>query len=102
MDFLKAKEKIVLLKSALRDMQTDIDTKHHTLYEEDVTLARHVSVQLSTLRIIQRQDHRNNVPAPTPEDYYRINLTTNFLIHALMQLEGRLEDTVLCATKDCQ
>ena len=31
MDLLKAKEEIVLLKSALRDMQTVIDTRHHSL-----------------------------------------------------------------------
>ena len=55
MDLLKAKEEIALLKSALTDMQTDIDTRHHALYEEAVTLARHVSVQPSMPRIIQRQ-----------------------------------------------
>ena len=59
MDLLKAKEEIALLKSALTDMQTDIDTRHHALYEEAVTLARHVSVQPSMPRIIQRQVHRN-------------------------------------------
>ena len=79
MDLLKAKEEIVLLKSALTGMQTDLNTRHHALYEEAVTLARHVSVQPSMPRIIQRQVYRNNAPAPTPEDYYRINLTTDFL-----------------------
>ena len=43
MDLLKANEEIVLLKSALRDMQTDIDNRHRTLYE-GVALARRVSV----------------------------------------------------------
>ena len=38
MDLLKANEEIVLLKSALRDMQTDIDNRQHTLCEEAVTL----------------------------------------------------------------
>ena len=99
MDLLKAKEDIVPLKSALTDMQTDIDTQHPTLYEEAVTLARRVSVQPSMSRIIQRQIHRNNAPAPTPEDYYRINLTTDFLNHALMQLESRFEDAVFVCYK---
>ena len=47
MDLLKAKEEIVLLKSALTGMQTDLNTRHHAryLYEEAVTLARRVSVQ---------------------------------------------------------
>ena len=99
MDLLKAKEEIALLKSALTDMQTDIDTRHHALYKEAVTLARHVSVQPSMPRIIQRQVHRNNAPAPTPEDYYRINLTTEFLNHTLAQLDSRFEDDVFVCYK---
>ena len=99
MDLLKAKEEILLLKSALRGMQTDLNTRHHALYEEAVTLARRVSVQPSMPRIIQRQVYRNNAPAPTPEDYYRINLTTDFLNHALMQLDSRFEDDVFVCYK---
>lgn len=99
MDLLKAKEEIVLLKSALTDMQTDIDSRHHTLYEEAVTLARRISVQPSTPRITQRQVHRNNAPAPTPEDYYRINPTRDFLNHALMKLETRFENAVFVCYK---
>ena len=96
MDLLKAKVEIVLLKAALRGMQMDLNTRHHALYEEAVALAiiRHVSVQPSMPRIIQRQVHRNNAPAPTPEDYYRINLTTDFLNHALVQLDSRFQDDV--------
>ena len=50
-------------------------------------------------RIVQRQVHRNNAPAPTPEDYYRINLTTDFLNHALVQLDSRFEDDVFVCCK---
>ena len=99
MDLLKANEEIVLLKSALRDMQTDIDNRHHTLYEEAVTLARRVSVQPSMPKIIQRQVHRKNAPAPTPENYYRISLATDFLNHALVQLKSRFEDAVFVCYK---
>ena len=79
MDLLKAKEEIVLLKSALTGMQTDLNTRHHALYEEAVTLARRVSVQPSMPRIVQRQVHRNNAPAPTPEDYYMQDQSDNRL-----------------------
>jgi len=37
MDLLKAKEEIVLLKSALTGMQTDLTWRNHPLYEEAVT-----------------------------------------------------------------
>ena len=84
----------------IRGMQSDLNTRHHALYEEAVTLARCVSVQPSMTRIIQRQVHRNNAPATTPEDYYRINLTTDFLNHALMQLDSRFEDDVLVCYKE--
>ena len=47
MDLLKAKEEICLLKSALTGMKTDLNTRHHALYEEAVTIARSVSVQPS-------------------------------------------------------
>ena len=100
MDLLKAKEEIVLLKSALRGMQTDLNTRHYALYEEAVTLARRVSVQPSIMpRIVQRQVYRNNAPSPTPQDYYRINLTTDFLNHALTQLDSRFEDDVYVCYK---
>ena len=99
MDLLKAKEEIVLLKAALRGMQTDLNTRHHALYEEAVTLARSVSVEPSMPRIIQRQVYRNNAPAQTPEDYYRINLTTDFLNHALMQQDNRFEDDIFVCYK---
>ena len=55
MDLLKVKEEIVLFKSALTDMQTDIDTSHHALYEEAVTLARQELDSLATERQISRQ-----------------------------------------------
>ena len=99
MHLLKAREEVLLLKSALRGMQTDLNTRHHALYEEAVTLARRVSVQPSMPRIIQRQVYRNNAPALTPEDYYRINLTTDFLNHVLMQLDSRFEDDVFVCYK---
>ena len=81
-------------------METDIDTRHHTLYEEAVTLARRVSVQPNMPRIIHRQVHRNNAPATTPEDYYRINLTTDFSTMLLCTLKADLKMLFLCATKD--
>ena len=43
MDLLKSNEETVTLKSALRDMQTDTDNRHRTLYE-GVALTRRVSV----------------------------------------------------------
>ena len=78
-------------------MQADIDARHHHLYTEAVNLARSVSVEPSMPRIVHRQVYRPNAPAPTPEDYYKINLTRVFLDHSLQQLNARFQDEVyLC------
>lgn len=98
-DLLKAKDEVALLKSTLTQLQTDIDVRHHQLYGEAVILARRVSVQPSMPRITQRQVYRDNAPAPSPEDYYRINVTTVFLDHALQQLDTRFQDEVYVCYK---
>ena len=89
MDLLKAS-----LKSDLSQMQADIDARHHHLYTEAVNLARSVSVEPSMPSIVHRQVYRANAPAPTPEDYYKINLTSVFLDHSLQQLNARFQDEV--------
>jgi len=66
---------ISLLKDALQDMQRDIDARHQDLYVEAVTLAASLWIQPSMPRVVQRQVHRANAQAATPEAYYRINLT---------------------------
>ncbi|XP_068686728.1 52 kDa repressor of the inhibitor of the protein kinase-like [Montipora foliosa] len=84
MDLLKAKDEIASLKSDLSQMQADIDARHHHLYTEAVNLERRSgSVEPSVPRIVQRQVYRPNAPAPTPEDYYKINLTRVFLDHSM-------------------
>ena len=91
-DLVKPKEEISLLKNALADMRTDIDARHHILYEEGVTLPTSIGVQPSMPRVVQRQLHRASVPAPTPESHYRINLTAPFLGHCSQHLERRFQD----------
>lgn len=99
MDLLKAKDELALLKSVLEDMSTDIDNRHHNLYQEAVTIARQVAVQPEMPRIAQRQMHRNNAPAATPEGYFKINLTRVFLDHVLQQLNTRFQDDVFVCYK---
>ena len=43
-------------------------------------------------RIVQTQIYRPNAPAQTPEDYYRINLTENFLAHLITSLNEKFDE----------
>ena len=89
MDILKAEKEIATLPNALKDMQTDIKSHHHWLFEEAVQLSQKFGIQPSRPRIIQRQIFLSNYPVSTPEAYYRINLTQVFLDHCLQQLQSR-------------
>lgn len=71
----------------------------YNLYQEAVTIARQVAVQPEMPRIAQRQMHRNNAPAATPEGYFKINLTRVFLDHVLQQLNTRFQDDVFVCYK---
>ena len=46
-------------------------------------------------RIVQTQVHRPNAAAQTPKDYYRINLTENFLAHLITSLNENFDESTL-------
>lgn len=98
-DLMKAKEEIERLEAALTDMQDHIENRHHSLFTEAVGLAESINIEPSMPRIVNRQIHRANAPAETPEDYYRINVTRVFLDHALQQLDIRFQDQVYVCYK---
>ena len=89
MDILKAEQEISNLKDALNDFREDINAEHSRLYEEAVQLAGGIGIEPSQPRTVQRQVHRDNAPAISPNQYYRINLTRVFLDHAVQQLDSR-------------
>ncbi|EDO42389.1 predicted protein [Nematostella vectensis] len=98
-DLLKAKDELRILKSSLRDMQNNIDERYNVVHRQAVEPGRKIGVEPSMPRIVQRQVHRDNSPAQNPEQYYKINLTTKFLDHALQQLDKRFQDEVFVCYK---
>ena len=88
------------MKSALTEMQNDIDARHHQLYVEAVILVRRVSVEPCMPRVIGRNVYRANAPASTAEEYYKINLTRVFPERCLQQLNARFQDEVYLCYKE--
>jgi len=52
-------------------------------------LAASVGIEQSSPRLAGRQQHRSNVPAGTPSDYYKRNLTIPLLDHIISELDTR-------------
>lgn len=57
--------------------------------KRNFTFAAHLNVPVSTPRIASRQVHRANVPADSPETYYRRNIMRPFLDHITSEMETR-------------
>ena len=63
-------EHVADVQLELEQLKTNCD---HLWYEEIVEFAAHLGVPVSIPRIASRQVHRANVPADSPEVYYRRN-----------------------------
>ena len=60
-----------------------------TYYQEALRLAALVDVEESAPRLAGRQQHRQNVPATSSAEYYRLNVTVPLLDHMISELDSR-------------
>lgn len=91
-DILKAHELVSEVHSNLHIFKINCEIEFHAWYSEIVTLAESQNITVSTPRIAQRQAHRANVPAETPEIYYRRNVMLPFLDHILSEMDTRFNE----------
>ena len=70
-------------------LKTNCEEQFHLWFIKVKTLADELDIAVSTPRITARQVHRANIPADSPEEYYRRNLMIPFLDHITKELEGR-------------
>ena len=80
-------------KTALYQVREDIDTFHKKLYATAVALAETINASLPSIPCrCARQTFRSNVPALTPEDYYRRDLTVPFLDEMIAHINSRFSE----------
>ena len=95
MDLAGVKSEIDTLREKCCAFRSNIDTEHGNLYKEAVEIGGKVKELPTMPRIVQTQIYRPNAPAQTPEDYYRINLTENFLAHLITSLNEKFDESTL-------
>ena len=88
-DMLAALEECKVVIAQLRAERTD-DQVWDALFQEAIDLAQAFGIQPCIPRRAGRQQHRNNAPAETPSEYWKITLYNVFVDHLLMELEQRL------------
>ena len=88
-DVLTAYEHVSDVQLEMELMKVNCEDEFHTWFEEIKSFAESLDISVSTPRVTSRQVHRGNVPADTPEVYYRRNIMIPFLDHITAEMKTR-------------
>ena len=75
------------LKGELQVIRGDMDKYCSDWYGIAKTTARKANIEPSMPRIVGRQQHRSNVEAGTPKDYYKRAFTIPLLDHLISEID---------------
>ena len=100
-DIVEAISGIDVLCDTLQSVRDDVDTHHCRWMDETKKMCEDIGVELCIPRLCGRQKHRDNVPAGTPDEYYKRNLTIPLLDHVLMEMKSRFRSISKVRHKAC-
>ena len=89
LDVCQAYSHITTTQATLEKARETVDVKHNIWWREAVDMADGVGVQPSAPRTCRRQRDRDNVPATTPEVYFRRAVSIKLLEELIGQFEQR-------------
>ena len=90
-DLIQALGHIRGIQDQLRSKRDDADVSFGHVWEQAKILADAAAVVLATPRQAARQSHRANIPANTPEEYFRRTIYVPFLDSILQEFANRFE-----------
>uniref|UniRef100_A0A1X7V4Q2 Uncharacterized protein n=1 Tax=Amphimedon queenslandica TaxID=400682 RepID=A0A1X7V4Q2_AMPQE len=92
-DILAAYEEVGGVMSYFEVLKTNCEEEFHHWYTDITVLAEKLCITVNTPRISGRQAHRSNIPADSPEVFYRQNLVVPFLDRITSELTKRFGST---------
>ena len=93
-DICEAFSDIKCVQLALENARAQVETFHATCFQEAIDMSESVGAPGPALpRVCNRQRHRCNIPADSPQEYYRRVVTVPFLDHLCSQMEERFSTT---------
>ena len=99
MDIVRGFQDVKSCIDELKDIRNDIDTNFAILYRQAERLADQLNVEASIPRLVMRQQHRNNVPAENPQEYYRRAFCIPFYDRLIAEMELRFSKMSITASK---
>lgn len=88
-DLVKASDHALTLHGLLQEKRND-QAAYDSIWQKSVDLANREGVPVTRPRVAARQCHRNNIPADTVKEYWRLNLYLPFMDHLLFEIQDRL------------
>ncbi|KAG7158764.1 52 kDa repressor of the inhibitor of the protein kinase-like 4, partial [Homarus americanus] len=88
-DIVEASSEVNYLKAALQDVRNNMDDHYTVWFCQAEQLCEAVGITPSMPRRCKRQQHRDNMSADGPAEYYKRTVAIPLLDHLLAQLEKR-------------
>ena len=76
-------------QAELRFLRSEESDFYRRCYDYAIRICSLISIEPSMPRITEKQVHRENTPAATPYDYYRVNVCLPFLEHLTEGIDQR-------------
>ena len=88
-DVVEAVQEMDHLKQVLATQWENVDSLHSECFMEVEQLCGSVNVEPSLPRLCRQQRHHDNVPAHTPTEYHKRNITIPLLDHLISEINRR-------------
>ena len=75
----------------LRLLRSEESDFYQRCYDYAIRICNLIGIEPSMPRTTEKQDHRENTPAATPYDYYRVNICSPFLEHLTEGIDQRFD-----------
>lgn len=92
LDIGRAFQQVTLVKSCLEDTRNEVEEFHSKCFEQATKLSSALDIPVTKPRTCKRQTKRDNMPAETIKDYFRMSITIPFLDHLISQMDTRFSN----------
>ncbi|XP_017489347.1 PREDICTED: uncharacterized protein LOC108377586, partial [Rhagoletis zephyria] len=97
LDLLKCKDHLDRIPTVISSHRTAVDTVIDEILDEAKEIAKSIDIELDMPRLTQRQQHRSNQRASSPNDYWKISLLIPYLDSLISSLANRFASSNLPA-----
>ena len=98
LDIVQAHEMVTEVTRMYQHERENRDTSFAPIYAQSTRMAEKIGATVAMPRITSRQQHRSNVEASSPSEYFKRNVAIPFLDHILTCINQQFSSSAVIAT----